>query len=324
PARPPKSEPFSRRRYALLCLALATLERSDRQTVLGALADGIMDLAANDPQLAAAGLNFHLDSRDQRRDLVAAVRFLLHLGVLVRLDGDERLFVDRRGDVLYDIRRSVLASLLDIRRAPSTIAETELERRLLLLTEEPLPDSSESRMRRIRTRLYRQLLDDPVLYFDDLDEETSTYLRSQRATILRRIQDATGLRAEIRREGIALVDERGKFSDIGLPEEGTDGHLTLLLAEFLAEHLRAAGSDRAEDALDQFVGLAALEKKTADLIHTHRRRWAKRVREPGAPAVMLGQTLERLEALRLIRRVDGGVLPLAAICRYALEQENTS
>ncbi len=334
PARPPKAEPFSRRRYVLLCLALAVLERSDRQTVLGALADGVLDLAASDPHLAAAGVEFHLENRDQRRDLVAVVRFLLDLQVLVKVDGDEHQYVDGKGDVLYDIHRSVLASLLDIRRAPSTIEDSDLATRLRLLTEEPLPDSTEGRNRRRRTHLYRQLLDDPVLYFDTLDEDSRNYLRSQRVAIIRQIENATGLRAEVRREGIAMVDERGQFSDIGLPEEGTDGHLTLLLAEYLADRLRAA-ADRPQDdsstglqtglqtAPPVAIGLAALEQTIAELIRVNRRRWAKRVREPGAPAVLLRQTLDRLEALRLVRRIAGGVVPLPAVCRYALDQEDS-
>ena len=152
PAKAPKGEAFSRRRYVLFCLALAVLERSDGQTVLGALADGVIDLAASDPQLAEAGMVFHLDHRDQRSDLVAVVRFLLHLKVLVKVDGDERQFLNNTGDVLYNIRRTVLASLLDVRRAPSNIDSDSFEERLRLLTEEVLPDSPEGRNRRLCTR----------------------------------------------------------------------------------------------------------------------------------------------------------------------------
>ncbi|MDP1591919.1 MAG: DUF2398 family protein, partial [Prosthecobacter sp.] len=51
PARLSKKDepPFSRRRYVLLCLALAVLVRGERQTTLGELARGIIDLWKDEP-----------------------------------------------------------------------------------------------------------------------------------------------------------------------------------------------------------------------------------------------------------------------------------
>src|SRR5438876_772784 len=57
---------FSKRRYALLCLALAGLEQSDRQTTLAEIAHAIMELAASDPDLQAAGMSFDIGNYDQR------------------------------------------------------------------------------------------------------------------------------------------------------------------------------------------------------------------------------------------------------------------
>src|SRR5215471_16043279 len=42
---------FSRRRYALLCLALAALERADRQITLGQIADRVMEFVSADQDL---------------------------------------------------------------------------------------------------------------------------------------------------------------------------------------------------------------------------------------------------------------------------------
>ncbi len=310
PAREPKDGvPFSRRRYVILCLALAALERCDRQTTLGDLAGDVMQLAAADPALAAAGVDVDLETRDRRRDLVQVVRLLLDLRLLVRLHGDEQQYLEGRGDALYDIRRPVLAAMLNVRRGPSTIAATDFEQRLRALVEEPLPDSAEGKNRRLRSRLTRQLLDDPVLYYDELSDDELAYLQSQRGTLVRRIGEDAGLIGEIRREGIAMVDERVDLTDLGMPEEGTDGHLALLLAEHLAEHARRSGEP---------VGLAALEQHTAALIAEHRHHWARRVTEPGAAARLLERTVERLEALRLVRRSEAGVAALPAIGRFAL------
>src|ERR1700682_2905167 len=44
--------PFSRRRYALLCLALAVLERADAQVTLGQLAERVVSMVA-EPALAS-------------------------------------------------------------------------------------------------------------------------------------------------------------------------------------------------------------------------------------------------------------------------------
>src|SRR5450432_3329663 len=76
--------PFSRRRYALLCLALAALERADRQTTLGNVAQAVLAAIAGEPAFGAAGLTFELEGREARRDLVHVVRLLLELRVLVR------------------------------------------------------------------------------------------------------------------------------------------------------------------------------------------------------------------------------------------------
>ncbi len=311
PAREPTSElPFSRRRYVLLCLALAALERADRQTTLGRLAEAVVGFAAADPALAAAGMTFTLIGQDQRRDLVHVMRFLLGLRVLVRVHGDEQQYLVARGDVLYNVNRPALAAMLNVKRGPSTIDEAALDQRLAALVDEPILDTDESRNRRLRSQLTRKLLDDPIVYYETLPEGERAYLGSQRAFLLAQIEEATGLIPEVRREGIAMVDETGELTDLGLPEEGTEGHLTLLLAEHLAERARRDGPVA--------VGPAALRRHVADLVARHRTHWRKDVAEPGAELALTERTVVRLEALRLVRRTEDGVIPLPALGRYAL------
>jgi len=136
--------------------------------------------------------------------------------------------------VLYNVNRPLLTAMLSVRRGPSTIAATEFEERLASIVEEPIPDTEDAQNRQIRVRLVRSLLDNPVLYYESLGERERAYLDRQRGFILRHIADATGLIPEVRAEGIAMVDDRGDMTDLALPEEGTEGHLTLLLAEYLA------------------------------------------------------------------------------------------
>lgn len=303
--------PFGRRRYVLLCLALAVLERADAQITLGRLAEGVL-VAAGEPELTDAGVVFTLSRRDERSDLVAVVRLLLGLGVLERVAGDEEAYLTDTGDVLYDVRRRVLAALLTSGRGPSTVDAAEHDRRLVELTHEPVPDTDELRNRALRHRLTRRLLDDPVLYYDELTEDERVYLVGQRHAITRRIEEATGLVAEMRAEGIAMVDPDDELTDVRMPEQRTDGHVTLLIAEYLAN--RAHGGDPVPvDRLRGYVRKMAVEHETY---------WRRGVTEPGADAELLAMTLEKLRALRLVEDVHGEPAMVAArpaIARYAIQ-----
>lgn len=83
---------YERRRYVLLCLACAVLERADPQITLRVLGDRLLALAA-DPALASRNFHFTLGAAHERRELVAVCRSLVELGVLQRIAGDEESFV---------------------------------------------------------------------------------------------------------------------------------------------------------------------------------------------------------------------------------------
>jgi uncharacterized protein (TIGR02678 family) len=316
PARDVRSRlPFGRRRYVLLCLALAVLERSEAQITLGRLAEGVI-LAADDGDLVRAGVTFRLEGRDERGDLVAVVRLLLDLGVLARVAGDEEAFVREAGDVLYDVERRALALLLAAPRGPSTIAAEGFEERIAQLAQEPAPATEELRTRAIRQQLTRRLLDEPVLYHAELDEPQAAYLTTQRPALVRRVADLTGLVPEIRAEGIAMVDPDEDLTDVRMPDTGTDGHVALLLAEHLAGGLAAAAD--ADGGAPEAVPEARLHELVRELAQRHRAYWRRDAQEPGAEVALTDRALERLQALRLVRREHGAVRPLPALARYAM------
>jgi uncharacterized protein (TIGR02678 family) len=314
PAQPGK-QPFSRRRYVLACLALATLERAESQVTLGWLVDRIVRLARED-DLAAAGITFTLQTRDERSDLVAVAKLLLEVGVLARVAGDEQAFVNDTGDALYDVDRDVLSVLLISRRGPSTVNAATTPERLAALTQEASPATEDGRNRAIRHSLTRRLLDDPVVYYDDLSEAERSYLDRQRGLLLRRLADATGLVAEARGEGIALLDPTSEATDLGMPEEGTDGHATLLLAEFLAQRLRAGQAGP--------VPVHLLVKHMAGLAAAHRGHWRKGVTEPGADRALTAQAVRRLAALGLVLQTPDDVTPLPALARFGYVEPQLS
>lgn len=309
---PSHHEPFTRSRYVLLCLALATLERGDRQITLGRLAEHLATALAADPAFAAAGFSWSLDQPSGRRDFVHVLRLLVALGVLRRLQGDEERFVhDRQTDALYNVSRPVLSLLLTARRSPSLVTAVDFSTRLAALLETPHPDTPDARNRALRTQFVRRLLDDPVLYYDILDDEARAYLDRQRAFLLPALAAATGLEPEVRAEGIALVDQDGDCTDSGLPEEGTEGHLTLLLATWLADRLRAGDSAP--------VSLAALRAQTARFIRQHRHHWRREVAERGAEIPLTDLVVTRLAGLALVERLaDEAVRPRPALGRFAL------
>lgn len=308
---------FGRRRYVLTCLALAALERAEAQVTLGWLVERIVALAA-DPALAAAGITFSLESPDERRDLVAVARLLLTTGVLTRVAGDEQAFVTRTGDALYDVNRRVLATLLLGRVGASTITDTDFETRMAALTAEPRPETEDARNRETRHRIARRLLDDPVLYYDDLSDSDRGYLAGQRGLLLRRLADGTGFSAEVRAEGIALTDPTAEASDLGMPEEGTEGHATLLLAERLAAALKQQPGKP--------VTVSDLHEHMAELARQHQAHWRKGSDEPAAIRELTAASLRRLAALGLVR-VTGSMMlagdtvhPRPALARFGYQE----
>ncbi|REE95970.1 TIGR02678 family protein [Thermomonospora umbrina] len=302
PALDRHGRPFGRRRYVLLCLALSALVRADAQVTLGYLAERVLNLAAD----RRLDLEFALETRGERSDLVAVVRMLLDWDVLRRVAGDEEDYVAASGDVLYDIRRNVLSVLLSSVRGPSVVTAGTFEERLAALIDEPVPDTESLRNRALRHRLTRRLLEDPVVYHDDLDQAERAYLSSQRPALTRRIEEAAGLVPEVRAEGIAMVDPRDELTDVRMPEQRTEGHATLLVAEFLAE--------------SGVRSLAELRVFVREAARAHATYWRKGVTEPGAEDELLDIALRKLIALRLVVVRSDGVRPLPAIARYALAE----
>lgn len=330
---------YERRRYVLLCLACAVLERADPQITLRVLGERLLALAA-EPGLLASGFSFALQAQHERRELVAVCRSLLELGVLQRVAGDEESFMrsggDGTGDALYDVHRRVLAGLLAAVRGPSTWAAEDapvrFDQRLAALVTEHVPDSDEGRRTALRHHLSRRLLDDPVVYLDALEPELRAYFVNQRGPMATRLCEATDLAPEQRAEGLALVDEDGVLTDVAMPAEGTEAHVTLLVAEFLANRQRAhaevkhaevksAEVKSADDTHAIDTRAAVTTNEISAFVAQARERygtyWRKSAREPGAEHELARSALERLRRLQLVAVADDLIHPLPALPRFA-------
>jgi uncharacterized protein (TIGR02678 family) len=324
---------YDRRRYVLLCLACAVLERADPQITLQLLGERLLDLAA-EPALGALGFSFTLTSQQERRELVSVCRTLLELGVLGRVAGEEEAFVQSGGehaDALYDIHRRALAGMLAAVRGPSTWglqdAPATLEDRLKALVAEPVADSDEGRRTAIRHHLARRMLDDPVVYIDSLEPEARAYFINQRGLLATRLCEATGLTAEPRAEGLALVDESGALTDVAMPAEGTEAHATLLVADFLARGWRqstpgsrsAAARPNGYAAPDAPIRMADVVAFLREAKVTFGKYWRKSARTAGAEVELAETAVERLVKLHLIERREDEIVPLPALSRFHLD-----
>jgi uncharacterized protein (TIGR02678 family) len=309
---------YDRRRYVLLCLACAVLERTDPQVTLRLLGERIMQLAS-DPALEAQEFTFTLHTASERRELVAVCRTLLEHGVLERVAGEEEHFIQDAGgqqsDALYDVHRRLLAVLLSATRGPSTWPAGEapdgIDARLRALVAEHVVDSEQGRRDALRHHLARRLLDDPVLYADTLVPDAQAYFTNQRGAMAARLCGAAGLVTELRAEGLALTDESGQLTDVAMPAEGTDAHATLLVAEYLAQRLRHARTPLRVASEE----IAAFLREAADRFG---RYWRKSARAPGAEWELADIVLDRLSRLALVKLQSDGVQPLPAIARFSL------
>ena len=99
-----------------------------------------------------------------------------------------------------------------------------------------------------------------------------------------------------------------------MPESGTDGHVTLLLAE----HLTGVGP----------TPLPRLHAFVRDAARRHAAYWRSDATAAGAEVELTAQALRRLEALRLVERGAGPggdtVRPLPALARYAVGEPEVS
>lgn len=109
-----------------------------------------------------------------------------------------------------------------------------------------------------------------------------------------------------------MVDPAGRdaLTDVLTPQEGTDGHVTLLVATYL-------GSSR------HALPLADIEAHVAELAREHRAYWRKDAAEPGAERGLTQLAVDRLLSLRLVERRptvggDAGVRARPALSRFRL------
>ena len=233
----------------MLCLALAAIESLGEQTSLSALAEEILRLRSGDDELPV-----DLTQYDQRRALADAVRWLEERGVVTLRDGaaEQWLADAEEGDALYDLDRDAASRLLVA--SPSVLRDVTEPGDFLV---DPYPATAEGEQTRLRHRLARRLVTEPVVLYADLPADELAHVRQRRSRIADAVERLTGATVEARAEGLTLVDPpAAPISAEAFPSRGSEAHAALLwgtaLAGAVADDQAAADDDgaRAGRALD--------------------------------------------------------------------------
>ncbi|WP_181699075.1 DUF2398 family protein [Nocardia sp. GTS18] len=245
PARSVNDRVFDRRRYAYLSLALAALGRAGDQITLSELAEHVADYASR-----IDGLELSTERAADRDAFVDAVGWLGARGALTLADGDAGGWASDpdAGEALYDIDRPVVFALF---RPPRALQHLHSVRGLLAEDTEVAAD--------VARRVRRALVERPVVYLADLTPPERALLGQER--LIGEVEYCTGLRAERRAEGVALIDTSGRLSDTRFPGTGTLAQVGLLLIGEIADavldldnplpHRPLPDLDPAEELLDQ-------------------------------------------------------------------------
>ncbi|WP_227982475.1 DUF2398 family protein [Nocardia spumae] len=226
PARTPGDRVFDRRRYAYLSLALAALGRAGDQITLSELADQVAAYAGR-----VDGLELSTERAADRDAFVDAVAWLAARGAVALADGDAGGWATdpEAGEALYDIDRSVVFAIF---RPPRALQHLHSVRALLADDTESGAPGGPGRTAAAR-RVRRALIELPVVYTETLGAAEQSALGNDK--VVAEVELLTGLRAERRGEGVALIDTSGRFSDVRFPSTGTLAQVALLLIGEIAD-----------------------------------------------------------------------------------------
>ncbi|WP_405908999.1 TIGR02678 family protein [Streptomyces sp. NBC_00828] len=220
--RPSTGTPFTPRTYSYLALALSVLVTAPEQLLLSQLVADLRTAAVD------AGVEISDTGRQaERRTLAAALRQLVDWGVLTETEGHVTAVAEERaGEALLTVDREIARAVVAGPLAQSRDG-ADLVRR-----------AADPGFGGPRTYVRRRLVETPVVHLDDLADAEREWLRTRQRREAQAFSELLGLEAEIRAEGIALIDPDAELTDLHLPGTGTVAQAALLLVERLVERLR--------------------------------------------------------------------------------------
>jgi uncharacterized protein (TIGR02678 family) len=214
--------PFTPHTYACLALALSVLVTAPEQMLLSQLVADIRAAAVD------AGIELEGTGRAaEKRTLAAALRRLVEWGVLIETEGNVAAIAQGAiGEALITVDRELARVVV-----AGPLAQSQDGADLVRRAADPGFGGP-------RTYVRRMLVETPVVYLDELTDAERDWLRTRQRREAQAFSELLGLDAEIRAEGMALVDPEEELTDLHLPATGTVAQAALLLVERLVERLR--------------------------------------------------------------------------------------
>lgn len=277
PLRAKSDRPLHQGEYVLLSLVLAA-------TVAGPAVISLRDLVDSVRSAAAEAEIVLADDATERRALVAVLRWMINHGLASEMHAHVDAYAtDETADAVLRLR-------------PDRIALVPLPAVVGVDDAATLLDRAE---RRSATRqwLRTRLVEEPVVYRDDLTETEWSELRRRLGEEERILHETFGLVLESRAEGVAAIDPFGTLADRRFPTGGTVGHAAVLLIDALAAQAKDGGIDRFVP-----VPMSHVRSLLAELAEHHHRRWSNEL--VAAPERLARQVIDLLVELRLAERLD--------------------
>jgi uncharacterized protein (TIGR02678 family) len=137
------------------------------------------------------------------------------------------------------------------------------------------------------------LVEEPVVYVDELSPDEVDYLKGQRAHISQQLEEWCGLHLEVRLEGAAAIDPEGKLSDIRFPGPGMVPHAALILCEHLRDLHRQSGAEAVASWPRVAAWIATAMVRFAD-------RWRTYAERPAGAEHMARDAVDLLARMRLV------------------------
>lgn len=282
PLRATSGRPLHQGEYVLLALVLATTVAGPAVISLRDLVDGVRSAAA-EAEISLAG------DAGERRALVAVLRWMIEHGLASEMHAHVDAYAtDEAADAVLELR-------------PDRIALVPL----LTVVGADAPDTLLDRIqRRTATRqwLRSRLVEEPVVYRDDLTESEWSELRRRLGEEERILHEMFGLVLESRAEGVAAVDPAGTLADRRFPTGGTVGHAAVLLIDALVAEPHDAGARGFLPVTMSHVG-----RLLAGFAERHQRRWANDL--VAAPERLARRVIDLLVEVRLAERVPPAADP---------------
>lgn len=237
-----------------------------------------------------------------RLSMARALKKLRDLQVLIVLEGEENAWAQSsEQNVLYEC--SPLARYV-VRRFTNDI--TALERRPEALGQAQYPETEAGRREQLRHRVYRRLLQEPVVLDREWTEEERGYVLTQRRSIMDHLRQI-GLEAVRYREGLYVTypEASGDLTLFPTPQGISD--VCLLLAREVQRRLVEPGDPlTVREGGRVPLSWAALEQLLYDLKERFAPFWSKQLREQTS-SQLARQVAEHLIEWKLAAPQEGGL-----------------